>query len=57
MDELFACANIEIKDPGKSGLPVSTALPLVDKLNINCQTRRMMVLTKKKEKKKAKRQQ
>ena len=57
MDELFACANIEIKDPGKSGLPLSTALPLVDKVNINCQTRRMMVLPKKKEKKKAKRQQ
>jgi parvulin-like peptidyl-prolyl isomerase len=56
MDELFACANIEIKDPGISRLPASTSLPVVDKENINCRARRMMVLPQKKEKKKPKRQ-
>jgi len=56
MDELFACANIEIKDPESSRLPTSTSLPVVDKENINCQARRRMVLPQKKEKKKAKRQ-
>jgi hypothetical protein len=56
MDELFACANIEIKDPESSGLPVSTSLPVVDKENINCRARRMMILPQKKEKKKDKRQ-
>ena len=56
MDELFACANIEIKDPESSGLPTSISLPVVDKENINCQARRRMVLPQKKEKKKAKRQ-
>ena len=56
MDELFACANIEIKDPKSSGLPTSTSLPIVDKEYINCHARRKMVLPKKKDKKKAKRQ-
>ena len=56
MDELFACANIEIKDPESSGLPVSTSLPVVDKENINCRARRMMILPQKKEKKKDKKQ-
>ena len=55
MDELFACANIEIIDPGNSGLPASSSLPVVDKENINCQARRMMVLPQKKKKKKAQR--
>jgi parvulin-like peptidyl-prolyl isomerase len=55
MDELFACANIEMKDPESSGLPTSTALPVVVKENINCQARRMMVLPQKKVKKKSKR--
>ena len=55
MDELFACANIEIKDPENSGLPASSSLPVVEKENINCQARRMMVLPQKKKKKKAQR--
>ena len=55
MDELFACANIEIKDPENSGLPESASLPVVKKDNINCQARRMMVLPQKKKKKKAQR--
>ena len=53
MDELFACANIEIKDPENSGLPESSSLPVVKKDNINCQARRMMVLPQKKKEKKA----
>ena len=56
MNELFACANIEIKDPETSGLPTSIALPVVDKEKINCHARRMMILPQKKEKKKVKRQ-
>ena len=55
MDELFACANIEIKDPENSGLPASSSLPVVEKDNINCQARRMMVLPQKKKKKKVQR--
>ena len=55
MDELFACANIEIKDPENSGLPASSSLPVVEKENINCQARRMMVLPQKKKKKKVQR--
>ena len=56
MDELYACANIEIKNPETSGLPSTIALPVVvDKNNINCQARRIMVLPQKKKKQKAKR--
>ena len=55
MDELFACANIEVKDPEKSGLPTSTSLPVVKKKNVNCQARRIMVLPQKKKKKKKRR--
>lgn len=55
MDELFACANIEMIDPANSGLPASSSLPVVDKEDINCQARRMMVLPQKKKKKKAQR--
>ena len=56
MDELFACANIEVKDPEKSGLPTSTSLPVVKKKNVNCQARRIMVLPQKKKKKKKRRE-
>ena len=54
MNELYACANIEIKDPGSTGLPVSSSLPKVEKKNINCQARRVMVIPQKKKKKKKK---
>ena len=54
MDELLACANIDIKDPESSGLPTSTFLPVMNKEYINCHARRIMVLPKKKEKKKGK---
>ena len=50
MDELFACANIEVKDPGNSDLPTAKFLPVVEKKNINCQARRIMVLPQKKKK-------
>ena len=52
MNELYACANVEIKDPGTSGLPDLSSLPEVEKENINCQARRVMVLPKKKKKEK-----
>ncbi len=57
MDELYACALVEIKDPGTSGLPALSVLPEVEKENVNCQARRVMVLPqkKKKEKKRIKR--
>ena len=57
MSELYACAHVEIKDPGTSGLPALSALPEVEKGNVNCQARRVMVLPqkKKKEKKRIKR--
>ena len=54
MNELYACANIEIKDPGSTGLPVSSSLPKVEEKNINCQARRVMVIPQKKKKKKKK---
>ena len=52
MDELYACAHVEIKDPGTSGLPALSALPEVEKENVNCQARRVMVLPQKKKMKK-----
>jgi hypothetical protein len=57
MDELYVCAHIEIMDPGTSGLPALSALPEVEKENVNCLARRVMVLPqkKKKEKKRIKR--
>ena len=57
IDELYACAHIDIKDPGTSGLPTLSVLPEVEKGNVNCQARRVMVLPqkKKKEKKRIKR--
>ncbi|MBC8258872.1 MAG: peptidylprolyl isomerase [SAR324 cluster bacterium] len=54
MDELYACANIEIKDPESSGLPDSLALPVIEQGDINCQARRVMVIPQKKKKKKKK---
>ena len=50
MDELYACAHIEIMAPGTSGLPALSALPEVEKGNVNCQARRVMVLPQKKKK-------
>ena len=50
INELFACANIEIKDPGASGLPDALLLPEVKTENINCQARRLMVIPQKKKK-------
>jgi parvulin-like peptidyl-prolyl isomerase len=50
MSELYACAHVEIKDPGTSGLPALSALPEVEKGNVNCQARRVMVLPQKKKK-------
>jgi len=50
MDELYACAYVEIKDPGTSGLPAHSVLPEVEKENVNCQARRLMVLPQKKKK-------
>ena len=57
MEELYACAHVEIKDPGTSGLPALSVLPEVQKGAVNCQARRVMVLPqkKKKEKKRIKR--
>jgi hypothetical protein len=52
MDELYACAHVEIKDPGTSGLPALSVLPEVEKENVNCQARRVMVLPQKKKKEK-----
>lgn len=54
MNELYACANIEIKDPGSTGLPISSSLPKVEEKNINCQARRVMVIPQKKKKEKKK---
>ena len=52
MSELYACANIEIKDPGASGLPDDLSLPEVKAKNVNCQARRFMVIPQKKKKNK-----
>ena len=52
MNELYACANIEIKDPGASGLPDALSLPEVKAENVNCQARRFMVIPQKKKKNK-----
>ena len=52
MSELYACANIEIKDPGASGLPDVLSLPEVKAENVNCQARRLMVIPQKKKKNK-----
>jgi len=52
MSELYACANIEIKDPGASGLPDDLSLPEVKAENVNCQARRFMVIPQKKKKNK-----
>jgi len=52
MSELYACANIEIKDPGASGLPDALSLPEVKAENVNCQARRLMVIPQKKKKNK-----
>ena len=52
MSELYACANIEIKDPGSSGLPDALSLPEVKAENVNCQARRFMVIPQKKKKNK-----
>jgi Parvulin-like peptidyl-prolyl isomerase len=50
LNELYACANIEIKDPGSSGLPTVLPLPEVKAKNVNCQARRSMVIQRKKKK-------
>ena len=50
MNGLYACDHVEIKDPGTSGLPALSALPEVEKGNVNCQARRVMVLPQKKKK-------
>lgn len=55
MDDLLACANIKIKDPGISGLPSLDFLPTLEKRKINCQDRRIMVLPQKKKKNKSNR--
>ena len=52
LNELYACANIEIKDPGSSGLPDILPLPEVNVENVNCQARRLMVIPQKKKKNK-----
>ena len=52
MNELYACANIEIKDPGASGLPDALSLPEVKAENVNCEARRFMVIPQKKKKNK-----
>jgi len=54
MSELYACANIEIIDPGASGLPDALSLPEVKAENVNCQARRFMVIPQKKKKNKKK---
>ena len=55
MDELYACADIEIKDNAGEGLPSFNALPPQNIKNINCLARRAMILPKKKESKGTKR--
>jgi len=52
MNELYACANIEIKDPGTSGLPGALSLPEVKAEDVNCLARRFMVIPQKKKKNK-----
>jgi Parvulin-like peptidyl-prolyl isomerase len=52
MNELYACANIEIKDPGASGLPDTLSLPEIKAENVNCEARRFMVIPQKKKKNK-----
>ena len=52
ISELYACANIEIKNPGVSGLPGVLPLPEVKAENVNCQARRLMVIPQKKKKNK-----
>ena len=52
ISELYACANIEIKNPGVSGLPKVLPLPEVKAENVNCQARRLMVIPQKKKKNK-----
>jgi len=52
MNELYACANIEIKDPGASELPDASSLPEFNAENVNCQARRSMVIPQKKKKNK-----
>ena len=55
MNELYSCANIIIKDPGKTKLPTSDYLPNAEKIKVNCQDKRIMILPKKKEKSTSKR--
>lgn len=50
MDDLYFCADIEIKGTNSSELPNSEFLPVVEKNNVNCQNKRSMILPKKKEK-------
>jgi len=52
LSELYVCANIEIKNPGVSGLPEVLPLPEVKIENVNCQARRLMVIPQKKKKNK-----
>tara|TARA_B100000579_G_scaffold430246_1_gene443303 strand:+ start:185 stop:1255 length:1071 start_codon:yes stop_codon:yes gene_type:complete len=52
MSELYACADVEIKDPGDSGLPNVLPSPEVKVENVNCQARRLMVIPQKKKKNK-----
>ena len=52
INELYACANIEIKDPGASGLPDVLPSPEVKADSVNCQARRLMVIPQKKKKNK-----
>ena len=54
MEELYACADIEIKDPGNSGLPDALSLPQANSENVNCEARRLMVIPQKKKKNKKK---
>jgi len=51
-NDLLACANIQIIDPGNSGLPNSDYLPVAKKSKINCLDRRIMVLPQKDKNKK-----
>ena len=55
LNDLLACANIEIIDPGNSGLPNSNYLPVAKKGKINCLDRRTMILPQKEKKKKTNR--
>ena len=52
ISELYACANIEIKDPGDSGLPDVLPSSEVKTEDVNCQARRLMVIPQKKKKNK-----